>query len=187
MNLAGCSSQADAAERRRVMLSFLDVLLRLIVLHQWSHPRLRLATPADASRLSALGAACLSDDAPRPERWMRLLKDEHSFYWLLERSFILVGCVGCTTREPSHDLPQRGHVTMLAVHGAWRRRGLGTLLMHTALHALAPKYPCVTLLVRSDNTAALRLYSGLGFRVHRCLPGYYRDGGEGLLCVRWEE
>jgi ribosomal protein S18 acetylase RimI-like enzyme len=169
-----------------MLFSLVDVLPRLVVLHQLARPVLRLATIEDAPRLSALGAACLPDETGAVEWWVRRLKDEAIVFWLLERASMVCGCVGCTTREPSHDLPLRGHVTLLAVHTAWRRRGYGALLMRTAIGALAPRHMCVSLLVRSENTVAVRLYSGLGFRVHRRLPGYYRDGGEGLLCVRWD-
>ena len=71
------------------------------------------------------------------------------------------------------------HVTNLAVHPAWRRRGvarhlLGTLLEHHRRRGATR----VVLEVRPANSGARRLYRSFGFREIGRRRGYYFDTGE---------
>jgi ribosomal protein S18 acetylase RimI-like enzyme len=59
-----------------------------------------------------------------------------------------------------------GHVTQICVAPAYRRRGLGTLLLQACTRLLvATKYKALTLTVTEENTPAVELYRSLGFRV----------------------
>jgi ribosomal protein S18 acetylase RimI-like enzyme len=59
-----------------------------------------------------------------------------------------------------------GHVTQICVAPAYRRRGLGTLLLQTCTQLLvAAHYRALTLTVTEENTPAVELYRSLGFRV----------------------
>ncbi len=59
----------------------------------------------------------------------------------------------------------RAHLARVIVRPGVRRRGLGRALVEALLaHAEAAGLTLVTLYVFSDNAAAIRLYSGLGFR-----------------------
>ncbi len=53
------------------------------------------------------------------------------------------------------------HINTLAVDGDMRRRGIATNLLHHVLQRTAVSR--ATLEVRRSNTAALKLYEGLGF------------------------
>jgi ribosomal-protein-alanine N-acetyltransferase len=79
------------------------------------------------------------------------------------------------------------HINTLAVAPAARRAGLATFLlrqvMAEAVRAGARK---ATLEVRASNTAALGLYSGLGFRVAARRPRYYTQPDEDAL-ILWRE
>jgi ribosomal-protein-alanine N-acetyltransferase len=79
------------------------------------------------------------------------------------------------------------HINTLAVAPAARRTGLATFLlrqvMAEAARAGARK---ATLEVRASNTAALGLYSGLGFHVAAQRPGYYTQPEEDAL-ILWRE
>jgi ribosomal-protein-alanine N-acetyltransferase len=79
------------------------------------------------------------------------------------------------------------HINTLAVAPAARRTGLATFLlrqvMAEAARAGARK---ATLEVRASNTAALGLYSGLGFHVAAQRPRYYTQPEEDAL-ILWRE
>ena len=72
------------------------------------------------------------------------------------------------------------HVISIATDPKYRRRGVGKLLLCTALNLLAEvKTREVFLEVRVTNEAALRLYKAAGFEVVETLENYYSDGEDG--------
>ncbi|MCI0546686.1 MAG: ribosomal protein S18-alanine N-acetyltransferase [Candidatus Rokubacteria bacterium] len=76
------------------------------------------------------------------------------------------------------------HITNLAVHPAWRRRGIGrALLVPTLEGARRRGVKLAVLEVRPSNTEALGLYESLGFRVIGRRKGYYFDTGEDALVM----
>jgi ribosomal-protein-alanine N-acetyltransferase len=76
------------------------------------------------------------------------------------------------------------HVTNLAVHPDWRRRGVGsTLLAHGLAHARALGGRRAFLEVRPANAEARRLYARFGFREVGVRKGYYFDTGEDALVL----
>jgi len=81
-------------------------------------------------------------------------------------------------------LVDEAHIANIAVTPAWRRRGLGELLLVTVLdHALAQKMNVVTLEVRVSNQAARKLYHKFGFTVVGQRRRYYSDNGEDALIM----
>jgi [ribosomal protein S18]-alanine N-acetyltransferase len=67
----------------------------------------------------------------------------------------------------------------IAVHQAHRRHGIGrALLVHCLIFGSRKKTRKAVLEVRSDNSAAQRLYRSLGFRAVGQRPGYYEGLGE---------
>jgi ribosomal-protein-alanine N-acetyltransferase len=79
------------------------------------------------------------------------------------------------------------HVTSVAVHPAFRGRGLGELLM-LALFDVSLRLGArwVTLEVRVSNTVARSLYQKLDFREAGIRPRYYTDNNEDAV-VMWSE
>jgi ribosomal-protein-alanine N-acetyltransferase len=74
------------------------------------------------------------------------------------------------------------HITLLAVHPAQRRRGLGSRVLRDLLaEARRRGAAAATLEVNAANTAARGLYDRLGFRIRGRRRGYYRDGGDALI------
>jgi ribosomal protein S18 acetylase RimI-like enzyme len=74
--------------------------------------------------------------------------------------------------------PHRAEVRKLLVHPAFRRRGIGRLLMaELERHALARGRTLLTLDTRSGDQAE-PLYAGLGYQVAGMIPGYCRDTAE---------
>jgi len=74
------------------------------------------------------------------------------------------------------------HISTIAVHPEWRGKGLGELLLLTALEeALGLQVNLVTLEVRTSNRVAQRLYYKYGFQSTGTHRGYYRDGEDAWL------
>lgn len=83
----------------------------------------------------------------------------------------VVGYVGFRFR------PEEVHISTIAVHPDWRGKGLGELLLLTAMEkALDMGSSVVSLEVRASNRVAQNLYRKYGFRFTSVHRGYYRDG-----------
>ncbi len=79
------------------------------------------------------------------------------------------------------------HINTVAVAPAARRRGLATVLLkHVMAEAAARAVTRATLEVRASNTAALKLYEALGFRVTARRSGYYSQPEEDAL-ILWRD
>jgi ribosomal-protein-alanine N-acetyltransferase len=75
-------------------------------------------------------------------------------------------------------------ILTLAVHPAWRRRGLARRLLHLALDRAARAGARRALLeVRASNEAALAAYSALGFERLGTRRDYYREPLEDALVL----
>lgn len=86
------------------------------------------------------------------------------------------------------------HISTFAIAPAFRRRGVGTRLLKTALRAAAKQGATrVTLEVRESNAAAIAMYRAMGFETHSRKREYYRDNGEDALVmilydvVKWNQ
>jgi ribosomal-protein-alanine N-acetyltransferase len=81
---------------------------------------------------------------------------------------------------------KEAHISTIAVHPAWRGRGLGELLLLTAVEkALEMKMGKLSLEVRPSNRVAQHLYHKYGFRFTGVQRGYYRDGEDAWLMEVW--
>jgi len=75
----------------------------------------------------------------------------------------------------------------VAVHPAWRRRGLAARLVgHMVDQARRGKARVLSLEVRVSNHAAVGLYRRFGFREVGLRPKYYADNGEDALLMDLE-
>jgi ribosomal-protein-alanine N-acetyltransferase len=74
------------------------------------------------------------------------------------------------------------HVTAVAVHPDWRRRGLALTLLRSLL-AGARQGGCLraTLEVDQINGPAVALYGRIGFETAGLRRAYYRSGGDALI------
>ena len=76
------------------------------------------------------------------------------------------------------------HINTLAVKPAARRGGMATALLRQVMaEAAAAGATKATLEVRASNTAALGLYTRLGFHVAAKRPGYYTKPDEDALIL----
>ncbi len=82
--------------------------------------------------------------------------------------------------EIGHEI----HITNLAVHPDWRRRGVGKRLLAFAMAEGGSRGVTLAFLeVRPSNAQALKLYESLGFQVIGRRAGYYFDTGEDALVM----
>ena len=82
--------------------------------------------------------------------------------------------------EVGHEI----HITNLAVHPSFRRRGIGRRLLAPVLEDGRRRGITLVLLeVRPTNAEARALYESLGFRVIGRRKGYYFDTGEDALVM----
>jgi dihydroorotate dehydrogenase electron transfer subunit len=81
-----------------------------------------------------------------------------------------------------HILLDEGHILNVAVHGSYRKRGIGRLLMQRVMDECRER--CVATLyleVRASNLAALSMYRDLGFVSTGVRRKYYENSEDAVL------
>jgi ribosomal-protein-alanine acetyltransferase len=110
--------------------------------------------------------------APSERGWRRWLRGVVG----LPGESRVIGYVGFRRRSAET------HISTIAVHPDWRGKGLGELLLLTALEkGLELGAHVVSLEVRDSNHVAQNLYRKYGFRLAGIHRGYYRDGENAWL------
>lgn len=96
----------------------------------------------------------------------------------------LIGVIVC--KADTHSKLLRGYIAMLAVKQDYRRAGIGRKLVSQALQAMKDaKVDEIVLETEVTNTAALRLYEGLGFARDKRLQSYYLNGNDAYRLKLW--
>ncbi len=80
--------------------------------------------------------------------------------WLARHGSQLVATCGLN-RDPYTDAPRTGRLRRVYVSAAWRRHGLGRLLVRIALHEARAHF--ATLRLHTDTAHAARFYEQQGF------------------------
>lgn len=114
----------------------------------------RPLTVADLPELRGLYAAAY------PGNWFDARMLDTGRYVGVRRGGALVAVAGVHVYSPTWQVAALGNVT---THPGFRRRGLGAAVVAALCGRLVGEVEHVTLNVRGDNVAALRLYRGLGF------------------------
>ncbi len=84
-------------------------------------------------------------------------------------------------------MADKAHFTTIGVRGAYRRQGIGELLLIAAIGlALRRNASVVTLEMRRSNLAAQALYEKYGFSRIGVRKGYYSDDGEDAVVMSTE-
>lgn len=77
---------------------------------------------------------------------------------------------------------ENSKIVSLAVKKEFRRRGIGTKLLSTAIERCKERNKRKILLeVRVSNYIAQKLYKKMGFRIVDVIPNYYQDGEDAYL------
>jgi len=76
------------------------------------------------------------------------------------------------------------HLATIAVHPAYRRRGVARQLLQIAMGAASVEGAHIFHLeVRAGNEAAQKLYESFGFEIVGRRPKYYKDNGEDAVLM----
>jgi len=76
------------------------------------------------------------------------------------------------------------HITNIAVHPAYRRRGYGGMILEHLLNTAVCRHATMaTLEVRETNLVAISLYEKFGFRPVAIQREYYSDSGEDAVIM----
>ncbi len=85
-------------------------------------------------------------------------------------------------------MADEAHITSIAVREAYRRKGIGELLLIYVIDlATELKARTLVLEVRASNTAAQSLYARYGFTKVRVRPAYYVDNREDGIVMSTED
>jgi ribosomal-protein-alanine N-acetyltransferase len=104
-----------------------------------------------------------------------------AFYIVAEIGGRLVGYAGLWR------VANEGHITNVAVHPDFRRRGIGEALVSVLLsHTIKNGIRSHTLEVRASNEPAISLYSKFGFEPAGLRKNYYEDNGEDAV-IMWRK
>ena len=114
-----------------------------------------------------------SNHPPSRQGWLRRLLRRQAQEVPTNRHGFVVGAMGMWV------LYDEAHITTIAVRDAYRRRGLGEILLITAIErALELQARVVTLEVRASNRGAQALYEKYGFKRTGVRRAYYTDNRE---------
>lgn len=79
-----------------------------------------------------------------------------------------------------------GHITNIAVHKDYRRKGIGNIIVNKLIEIAEEKEMIgLTLEVRKSNLPALELYRKNGFKLEGIRPEYYEDNKEDAY-IMWK-
>jgi len=143
-------------------------------------------TPADARRCAELEAQLFDGDDPWPAvAFERELAAEHNFYLgarVARTNDMLVGYAGISRlgRKP----PFEYEVHTIGVDPAYQGQGIGRRMLVELLKFADGGV--VFLEVRTDNEAAIALYSSMGFEQIGLRKRYYRVSGADAFTMRRE-
>lgn len=139
----------------------------------------RQAEERDIKPMAEMDILCFS--APWSEESFRkeIKENRLAFYIVAEINGRMVGYAGLWS------IVDEGHITNVAVHPDFRRKGIGealitVLLSHTRENGILSH----TLEVRASNDAAISLYSKFGFVPAGLRKNYYEDNGEDAI-IMW--
>ena len=78
-----------------------------------------------------------------------------------------------------------GKIISIAVHPAWRKKGVGKKLANFYIEHLKKKnLKEIFLRVRKNNLAAISFYKNLGFQILKTIKNYYQNGDDADLMER---
>lgn len=138
----------------------------------------RGAEERDIKEMAALDQICFAAPWSEESFAHEILKNKLAYYIVAEIDGHLVGYVG------SWLIVDEGHITNVAVHPDFRKKGIAKAMMVVLLDGSAEVgINSHTLEVRPSNEAALTLYGGFGFQEDGLRKGYYEDNGEDALIL----
>ncbi len=109
-----------------------------------------------------------------------LLGNKFAHYHVARHNGILTGYSGLW------KVLDEGHITNIAIHPDYRRKGIGSsLVRHMFEFCLAEEISSLTLEVRESNIPARSMYKKLGFIEAGIRKAYYQDNNEDAI-IMWK-
>lgn len=140
-------------------------------------PEIRIARKDELPNLLALEKLCFKEETFHKKQLGYLLLKAKSLVLIASADEDIIGSVIVLLRK--NILQAR--IYSLNVHPAYRRMGIGSLLMDTAFEFLKERgFRKITLEAGVNNTAARNLYESKGFSVDKTLRSYYKNGDDAL-------
>ena len=143
--------------------------------------QIRKMTPGDLAQVMEIERSSFDLPWSRSSFEKELRDNSYACYLVAEtgEEGKVVGYTGCWV------LFDEAHITTLAVHPAYRRSGIGSMLL-TSLLELAESRGAqqVFLEVRDSNMSARRLYAEFGFEIKGIRKKYYHDE-DALVMMRF--
>ena len=139
---------------------------------------LRKMTEKDLDRIMEIETLCFAAPWSLEEMWAEC-SNPMAHYLVLEEDGGVAAYGGYWL------IVDEAHITNIAVHPDFRRRGFGEKLVRGLMEeAKAAGASSMTLEVRLSNDPARRLYEKCGFGLAGVRPGYYPDNREDA-CIYW--
>lgn len=143
--------------------------------------QIRPAKKKDFAHIWSLEEMCFKEETSNKRQLRYLLFKAKSTILVALMEGKLIGSIIVLLRN--HILNAR--IYSLNVHPAYRRAGVASLLMDTALEILKEnRYKKITLEVGVNNKAAQNLYRSNGFIMDKILYNYYKNGDDAFHLVR---
>ena len=143
--------------------------------------RIRPAAAGDLDAIAALERRCFAEEAFSRRQLDHLIRHANGFFFTACCGPHVAGYVSLLRRNGCTNL----RIYSIAVDPRFRNRHIGSLLIERSI-ACARKegLEYLSLEVRTDNLAALRLYSSHEFRRTALLPTYYGAGTDAWRMCR---
>lgn len=141
--------------------------------------RIRALEAADAEAVSVIERETFSQPWSVKD-FLEMAEADYAYYYVAEADGKIAGCCGV------RNMAGEGEITNVVVAEAFRRRGIGRMLMEYMLNeAETAGIGACTLEVRVSNAPAIHLYESLGFRAEGIRPGFYEKPCEDAL-IMWK-
>jgi ribosomal-protein-alanine N-acetyltransferase len=141
---------------------------------------IREAVRADAAEIAEIEKLCFSSPWSLEDILREIEGNELARYIVCAAGRRVIAYAGLWA------VLNEGHITNLAVHPDFRRRGVGAAVLEALLERTRRSAGLTdfTLEVRASNAVAMRLYGPAGFREEGRRRGYYTEPSEDAI-IMW--
>ena len=164
-------SQAERVKAEKAMAALAD---KAAAPDAKDSPHIRAMTKADIAIVSEIESRTFSMPW-KAEDFLLMVEAPFAHYYVAEMDGVPVGAVGM--RNVAGD----GQITNILVDEPHRRRGIARKMMAHMMVDMAGQTEVFSLEVRETNTAAIKLYEGLGFKRVGRRPDFYEKPREDAL------
>ena len=141
---------------------------------------IRPANINDVKPCAAMDEICFSLPWSEQSFFEEIVGNEIAQYIIAEAEGNVIGYAGIWA------ILDEGHITNIAVHPDFRRKGIARTLISALLEETGSNgVKAYTLEVRASNESAIALYKGLGFKHCGVRKKYYDDNDEDAV-IMWK-